>query len=89
MSSTTEVGAEIGASLTDACAAYLDAADCFGADGRLAALDDRELAERLQQLERLDRRVEHAIASVVAEVERRGAWAVDGHRSVRGCARRR
>ncbi len=38
----------------------------------------------MQQLERLDRRIEHAIASVVAEVDRRGAWAIDGHRGVRG-----
>ena len=79
-----EVGAEIGAALAAACAAYLDDADGLGVDGGLAALDDRELAERLQQLERLHRRVEHAIVSVVAEVDRRGAWAVDGHRSVRG-----
>jgi hypothetical protein len=38
----------------------------------------------LQVLERLSRQVEHAIVAVVAEADRRGVWAIDGHRSVRG-----
>jgi hypothetical protein len=84
MSSTFEVKAEMGAALADACAAYLDDAGRVGAAGYLAGLDDTGLAERLQDLERLQRRVEHAIVAVVAEADRRGAWAADGHRSVRG-----
>jgi hypothetical protein len=47
-------------------------------------LDDRELAARLQDLERLARRVENAIVTTVATADRRGAWFDDGHRSVRG-----
>jgi hypothetical protein len=47
-------------------------------------LDNRELTTRLQELERLARRVEHAIVTTVAVADRRGAWAEDGHRSVRG-----
>jgi hypothetical protein len=47
-------------------------------------LDDRELAIRLQDLERLARRIEHAIVATVATADRRGAWVEDGHRSIRG-----
>jgi hypothetical protein len=47
-------------------------------------LDGRGLTERLQELERLQRRLEHAIVSVVGQADRRGVWAEDGHRSVRG-----
>jgi hypothetical protein len=80
MSSTFEVWGEVGAALAAACAASLGDVD----GGGLGGLDDRELAERLQELERLQRRLEHAIVSVVAEVDRRSVWAIDGHRSVRG-----
>ena len=48
------------------------------------AMDGRALARQLQELERLARRVEHAIVGVVGEADRRGVWAADGHRSVRG-----
>jgi hypothetical protein len=47
-------------------------------------LTDRELAKRLQELERIARRVEHAIVTTVARADRVGAWVEDGHRSVRG-----
>jgi hypothetical protein len=40
-------------------------------------------------LERLQRRVEHAIVGAVAEVDRRGVWAIDGHRACAAGARRR
>jgi hypothetical protein len=84
MSSSTAESVEIGVALADACAAHLGDADFFAVDGGLAALDDRDLAERLQVLERLSRQVEHAIVAVVAEADRRCVWAIDGHRSVRG-----
>ena len=48
------------------------------------AIDGRALGERLRELERLARRVEHAVVGVVGEADRRGVWAADGHRSVRG-----
>jgi hypothetical protein len=47
-------------------------------------LDDRQLAARLQQLERLARQVEHAIVATVTTAHDTGAWIEDGHRSVRG-----
>jgi hypothetical protein len=47
-------------------------------------LGDRELAARLQQLERLARQVEHAIVATVTAAHVHGAWIEDGHRSVRG-----
>ena len=50
----------------------------------LDVLDGRELAERLQRLEVLGRRVEHARLKVIAEADRRAVWADDGHRGVRG-----
>ena len=50
----------------------------------LDVLDGRALAGRLQDLERLARRVERTIVGVVAEADRRAVWSEDGHRSVRG-----
>ena len=50
----------------------------------LACLDGRDLAACLQELERRQRSLEHAIVSVVAEADRRAVWAEDGHRGVRG-----
>jgi hypothetical protein len=59
----------------------------FAGDGLLDdlhLLSGRELAQRLQDLERCQRRLEHAIVTVVGEADRRGVWAEDGHRGVRG-----
>jgi hypothetical protein len=50
----------------------------------LDSLDGHQLANRLQDLERVHRRVEHAIVGVVRAADRRGVWAEDGHRGVRG-----
>jgi Domain of unknown function (DUF222) len=50
----------------------------------LDELDGREFAGRLQDLERLARRVERTIVGVLAEADRRAVWSEDGHRSVRG-----
>ncbi len=52
--------------------------------GDLDVLDGHGLAALLQDFERLARIVEHAIVKVVGEADRRGVWAGDGHRSVRG-----
>jgi hypothetical protein len=51
----------------------------------LESLDARGLAERLQQVERLQRQLEHAAVGVVRTADRAGVWTDDGHRSVR-CA---
>ncbi len=50
----------------------------------VAGLDAAGLAARLVELEHERRRVEAEVAVVVAEAHRRGAYRVDGHRSVRG-----
>lgn len=55
----------------------------------LDSLDGRQLATRLQDLERVHRRVERAIVGVVRAADQRGVWAEDGHRSVVAGARRR
>ena len=49
----------------------------------LDELDHRELAARLQEAERIARLVESAKAAIVEVAERRDAYGVDGHRSVR------
>ena len=53
----------------------------------LEGLDGDGLAGRLVALERIVRRAEAAIVAVLDEADRRGAWKVDGHASVRGWAR--
>ena len=50
----------------------------------LDALDARALAERLGEIERGIRALHAASAAVVAEADRRHAYAEDGHASVRG-----
>jgi hypothetical protein len=59
-----------------------DDMDALVAD--LDRLDGRGLADHLQELERIHRRLEHAIVAVVREADRRSVWAEDGHRGVRG-----
>jgi len=53
----------------------------------LDELDGQGLADRLQDLERVVRRAEAAIVSVLDSADRRGWWRADGHASVRGWAR--
>ncbi len=78
MSSVMEVENEAAVTVAEAAlTARLDELD-------LDSSDERELAHRLQDLERLARSVEHAIVTCVDEADRRGLWAADGHRSVRG-----
>ena len=65
--------------------------DLFGsvsalADG-LEELDTDGLAGRLVALERVLRRAEAAIVSVLDTADRRGSWQADGHASVRGWAK--
>jgi hypothetical protein len=52
----------------------------------LDGLSGRELAARLQDLERVMRRCEAAVVSVLDAADRRGVYSVDGHRSIRGWA---
>jgi uncharacterized protein DUF222 len=72
------------AAVTGVADARLAGFDSDGLVDDLGVLDGCGLAARLQDLERLQRRVEHAIVAVVGEADRRAVWAVDGHRSVRG-----
>jgi hypothetical protein len=53
----------------------------------VAGLGDAALCERFVALEAQLRRSEAELAVVVAEVERRGRYGVDGHRTVRGWLR--
>ena len=71
----------MGAGLAAACAAYLDDADGlgFGAASAGSTIGNWRSGCRIGAAAAL---VEHAIVSVVAEVDRRGVWAIDGHRSV-------
>ena len=45
---------------------------------------DEELTERLREIELEQRRLEAELATVIAEVDRRGSWQVDTHRSLKG-----
>ncbi|MGI9031983.1 MAG: hypothetical protein ACR2HP_18670, partial [Ilumatobacteraceae bacterium] len=53
----------------------------------LDQLDGQGLASRLQDLERVVRRAEAAIVSVLDTADQRGSWKADGHASVRSWAR--
>jgi hypothetical protein len=65
----------------------------FGSVSALGlGLDDLDvdgLAARLVALERIVRRAEAAMVAVLDEADRRAAWKLDGHASVRGWAWRR
>lgn len=52
----------------------------------LADLSPEELGGRLQDLEWMMRHFEAAMIAVMDEADRRGAYSVDGHRSIRGWA---
>lgn len=52
--------------------------------GELDGMTDTQLTERFRELELTMRRSEAEMARLVAEVDRRGSWDVDGHRSIRG-----
>ena len=55
-------------------------------DEELESLEGRELDEALAGLDRMLRRVEHAIGVVVGRCDRSGHFVADGHRSPRGWA---
>ncbi len=55
-------------------------------DAELESLEGRELDDALNELDQIQRRVEHAIAVVMGRCDRTGHFVGDGHRSPRGWA---